>query len=69
MLEVNIPSGKREVSVFGLTQWDKGQKLSLSFENMPESFQVHFSSRLTDLKCTADGVEAEINGKDKIFAQ
>ncbi len=45
MLEVKFPSGVREVSVFGLTQWDKGQKLSLSFDNMPENFQVHFSSR------------------------
>ncbi len=45
MLEANFLPGKRETSVFGLTQWDKGQKLSLSFENMPEAFQVHFSVR------------------------
>ena len=45
MLEVKFPSGEREISVFGLTQWDKGQKLALSFDNMPKNFQVHFSSR------------------------
>lgn len=57
LLEANFLPGKRETSVFGLTQWDKGQKLSLSFENMPESFQVHFSVRgsneavAVDAKC------------------
>lgn len=45
MLNVKIPTGEREVSVFGLTQWDRGQKISLSFDGMPEKFQVHFSSR------------------------
>lgn len=48
MLEANFPPGKREVSVFGLTQWDKGQKLCVSFENMPDSFQIHFSVRGSD---------------------
>ena len=48
MLEAIFPPGKREVSVFGLTQWDKGQKLCVSFENMPDSFQIHFSVRGSD---------------------
>ncbi len=61
MLEVNFPSGAREVSVFGLTQWDKGQKLSVSFDNMPESFQVHFSSRGSNEAVVVDAFSE--NGK------
>ena len=30
--------------------------------------EVHFSSKLTDLKATTKGVEIEINGSDKLFA-
>lgn len=30
--------------------------------------QVHFSSKMTDLKCLSEGVEIEINGNEKIFA-
>ncbi|MBQ7296199.1 MAG: hypothetical protein IJW86_08430 [Clostridia bacterium] len=45
MLEANFSQGSREVSLFGLTQWDKGQQLSVIFDNMPENFQVHFSVR------------------------
>ncbi len=45
MLEANFPSGEREIALFGLTQWDKGRKLAVSFENMPTDFQVHFSVR------------------------
>lgn len=45
MIEITIDNGTNEVSAFGLTQWDKGQKLKINWQDMPESFQVHFASR------------------------
>lgn len=56
LLEAIFPKNKREVSLFGLTQWDKGQKLKISFENMPKSFQVHFSGRDSDEAVVVDAV-------------
>ena len=47
MVEITFNSSTREVSAFGLTQWDKGQKLKIIWSEMPESFQVHFASRNT----------------------
>lgn len=45
MTEITFDNSKKEACAFGLTQWDKGQKLKILWEDMPESFQVHFSSR------------------------
>ena len=45
MIEITFDNSVKEVSAFGLTQWDKGQKLRILWEDMPESFQVHFTSR------------------------
>ncbi len=45
MIEITFDNSRKEASAFGLTQWDKGQKLKILWENMPEKFQVHFSSR------------------------
>ena len=45
MTEITFDNSRKEACAFGLTQWDKGQKLRIIWEDMPESFQVHFSSR------------------------
>lgn len=45
MIEISFNNSTNEASAFGLTQWDKGQKLKISWQEMPESFQVHFASR------------------------
>ena len=56
MIEVTFSGSTHETSAFGLTQWDKGQKLKIIWEGLPEKFQVHFSSRGSD---EAIVVEAE----------
>jgi hypothetical protein len=45
MIEITLSNSTNEVSAFGLTQWDKGQKLKIIWSDMPSSFQVHFASR------------------------
>lgn len=45
MIEITFGNSIDEVSAFGLTQWDKGQKLKINWQEMPETFQVHFASR------------------------
>lgn len=45
MLKAIFSPGTREVSLFGLTQWDKGQQLSVKFDSMPDEFELHFSCR------------------------
>ena len=45
MITITFDNSANEVSAFGLTQWDKGQKLRILWEDMPEEFQVHFTSR------------------------
>ena len=45
MVEITFSNSINEVSAFGLTQWDKGQKLKIIWSDMPASFQVHFASR------------------------
>lgn len=56
MLKAILPKNVRETSLFGLTQWDKGQEISIAFDNMPESFQVHFSLRGSNEAYTADAI-------------
>ena len=48
MIEITFDNSTKEASAFGLTQWDKGQKLKILWSEMPENFQVHFSSRDTN---------------------
>lgn len=59
MLKAIFPKNTREISLFGLTQWDKGQKITISFENMPERFQVHFSSKGSDEAYVVDVKSSE----------
>ena len=58
MTEITFDNSKKEACAFGLTQWDKGQKLKILWEDMPESFQVHFSSR-----GSSEAVVAEAKGE------
>lgn len=61
MIEVTFSSSKKEASAFGLTQWDKGQKLKIIWEDLPEKFQVHFSSRSSQ-----EAVVAEAKGQSGV---
>ena len=56
MIAITFDNSVNEVSAFGLTQWDKGQKLRIIWGDLPAKFQVHFSSRGSD---EAIVVEAE----------
>lgn len=48
MLEANFISGYETVTVQGLTQWDKGQKLQITgLATLPATFQVHFANATT----------------------
>lgn len=38
-----------EITVHGLTQWDKGQRLEITLSSLPASFEVHFSYRRHDM--------------------
>lgn len=48
MIEVTFSGSIHETSAFGLTQWDKGQKLKIIWSDAPKNFQVHYSSRGSD---------------------
>ncbi len=58
MIEVTFSSSTKEASAFGLTQWDKGQKLKILWAELPENFQVHFSSRSSD-----EAIVVEVKGQ------
>lgn len=45
MININIPSGVDHVTIPGLTQWDKGQKLAIQYDGMPSLFEVHFATK------------------------
>ena len=59
MIEITFDNSVKEVSAFGLTQWDKGQKLKILWADMPDEFQVHFSSRGSH-----EAIVVEAQGKD-----
>ena len=61
MIEVTFSSSTKEASAFGLTQWDKGQKLKIVWADLPEEFQVHFSSRSSQ-----EAIVAEARGQSSI---
>lgn len=54
MIEVTFSGSTHETSAFGLTQWDKGQKLKIVWGDLPKKFQVHFSSRGSDEAIVVD---------------
>ncbi|MDD6012636.1 MAG: hypothetical protein PUC33_07295 [Oscillospiraceae bacterium] len=41
--EAVFSSKMQEINITGLTQWDRGQELKISFPEMPSLFQVHFT--------------------------
>lgn len=45
MLEAIFTSGIDEVTVVGLTQWDRGQAVRITCPDLPSAFQVHFANR------------------------
>ena len=61
MIEITFSSSSKETSAFGLTQWDKGQKLKIVWSDMPEKFQVHFASRNSQ-----EAIVAEAQGQEGV---
>ncbi len=43
MLKAVFIDGIDEITVNGLTQWDTGQKLEITLDDLPTNFQVHFA--------------------------
>ena len=43
MLEAIFTKGVDEIEVSGLTQWDRGQKLNITADDLPSIYQVHFA--------------------------
>ena len=43
MLEAIFTAGINEIKVSGLTQWDKGQKITVTCPDITELYQVHFA--------------------------
>lgn len=59
MLQAVFASGRDEIVVHGLTQWDKNQKIQITLSSLPAVFQVHYSYK----GCKeAYVVNAEANG-------
>lgn len=61
MLNAIFTGGVDEITVHGLTQWDKGQRLQITLDSLPASFEVHFANKRSEtafvVKATAtDGV-------------
>lgn len=56
MLEAIFDREQKEVTVAGLTQWDKGRKLKIVLSDMPDNFEVHFAMECRNI---AEVVEAE----------
>ena len=46
--------GVDEITVHGLTQWDKGQKLQINLSSLPAQFQVHFASKRAETAFVVD---------------
>lgn len=63
MIDIYFDNSRKEASAFGLTQWDKGQKLKIIWDEMPESIQVHFASRGSS---EAIVTTAEISGNEAV---
>lgn len=61
MLEAIFTAGINEIKVSGLTQWDKGQKITVTCPDITELYQVHFAFK--------GGTEAlVVNAANKVFA-
>ncbi len=45
MLNVIFKTGIDEITVPGLTQWDKGRTLEISMPDAPDTYQVHFAHK------------------------
>lgn len=45
MLEALFITGVDDITVSGLTQWDRGQMVQITCPDLPASFEVHFANR------------------------
>ena len=73
MLQAIFTTGVDEVTVLGLTQWDRGQQLQITLDSLPESFCVHYSvkgKREADVvEATAENGVAVVNIPNAILQQ
>ena len=56
MLHAVFTSSVDEITVHGLTQWDKGQQLQIALSSLPASFEVHFANKRAETAYVVDAV-------------
>lgn len=65
MIYAVFPDSVKEITVYGLTQWDKGRKLQITLPSLPASFEVHFANKRAEIayvvKGTASGGVATVS--------
>lgn len=65
MIYAVFPDSVKEITVYGLTQWDKGRKLQITLPSLPSSFEVHFANKRAEIayvvKGTASGGVATVS--------
>lgn len=58
MLKAIFMDGIDEITIHGLTQWDRGQKLQIVLSSLPASFQVHFANRRDEIAYVVEATAA-----------
>lgn len=59
MITATFTQGLDEVTAFGLTQWDYGQRLEIRGLTLPATFQVHFACKRAKEAIVRLGVNSE----------
>lgn len=64
MINAVFLNNVNEITIDGLTQWDKGRKLKITLSSLPANFEVHFANKNADIayvvKGTASGGVATV---------
>lgn len=66
MLNAVFPDNVDEITVHGLTQWDKGQQLKITLSSLPASFEVHFANKREKEAYVVEGTASNGVGTIKI---
>lgn len=73
MLQARFSEGVSHIALPGITQWDKGRSLILSWDNMPDTFQVHFAYRDEEAAVVVDAVSendsCQVNIPDELLTK
>lgn len=70
MLEAVFITGVDEITVSGLTQWDRGQAINITCPDLPTLFQVHFSYKGSKKALSVNVLDTTIvNIPDELLTQ